>query len=68
VKKKKKIHSEAIPTRPGLENSKKISIQIQKIQKHHSGFISCQKGTGDAENEKKTFHSESFPTQPGLEN
>ena len=43
-------------------------MKIQKIKKHHSGFISSQKGTGEVENEKKNFLSESIPTQPGLEN
>ena len=33
----------------------KNSIKIQKIKKHHSGFISCQKVMGEAENEKTKF-------------
>ena len=65
---RKKIHSEFVPTQPSLENFKKNSIKIQKIKKHHSGFISSQNGTTKVENEKKKFHSKSVPTQLDLEN
>jgi len=65
---KKKIRSESVPTKPDLENFKKNCIKIQKIKRHHSGIISSQNGTGEAEDEKTKFHSESTPTQPGLKN
>ena len=41
----------------------KTQYQIQKIKKHHSGFISCQIVTGEAENEKTKFFI-SFPFLP----
>ena len=40
IEKKKKIIILILPTRPRIENSKKKSKKIQKIEKHHSGFIS----------------------------
>ena len=41
-----------VPTRPGLENSKKNSKKIQKL---HFGIISIQIGMRKAEKEKKKF-------------
>ena len=52
---KKKIIVLTVPTRLKIENSerKKKRKKIQKIKKHHSGFISCQKGSGQVANERK---------------
>ena len=54
------------PTQPALEYfKKKNSIKSEKIQKHHSGFISYQNGMGEAENEKNkiSFRVHSYPTR-----
>ena len=48
--KKKKFRS--VPTRHGLEHSKKNS---KKTKKQHFGSISSQTGSGQAENEKRKF-------------
>ena len=51
AKNEKKIFcSEFVSTKPDVENFKKNSIKIQKIKKHHSGFITSQNKTGKAEN------------------
>ena len=66
----KKLSFRSIPTRPGIENwKKKNSKKIQKIKKHHYGFLSSQNKLGKAEKvwkEKLSFRS--FPTQPLIEN
>ena len=68
-KKKKFIPSPSHPNPINKIPKKKKNIKSQKIQKHHSCFISFQNGTRDAENEKKKKNrSESVPTQPDLEN
>ena len=48
---KKKFVPTTIPTRPELENSKKI----QKIKTHHSGIISIQTDMRMADKERKKF-------------
>ena len=48
---KKKFRPEFFPTQPELENSKKNSKKIQKIQKLNSGIMSIQNGLREAEKE-----------------
>ena len=63
--KKKKLSFQSVPTRPGIENSKKNSKKIQKIKKHYYGFISSQNRLGDAEKErKKNYRSHLFLPDP----
>ena len=52
-----------VPTRFGLEHSRKNSMKILKIKKYHSDFISSQIGLGQAEKETKKFRFEfrSYP-------
>ena len=65
---KKNLVANSVHTRPGQENSKQNSKQIQKIKKVNSGFISIQKGLREAEKEKKNLVSNSVHTRPGQEN
>ena len=44
TKRKKKLSFQSVPTRPGIENSKKNNKKIQKIKKHYYGFISAKTG------------------------
>ena len=60
-KRKKKLSFRSVPTRPGIENSKKNIKKIQKIKKHHYGFFSSQNESGVAEKEKKkNYRSDQF--------
>ena len=63
----------------GLKISKHILMEVhecktwalysKKLKKHHSGFISSQTKSGQAEKkEKKKKSFRSIPTRPGLEN
>ena len=62
---KKKLSFRSVLNRPGIENSKKNSKKIQKIKKHHYGFISSQNGSREAEKEKFFFfRSDQFLPNP----
>ena len=50
-KNKKSFH--CVPTRPGIENTKKIEKKIQKIKKQHYRFFSSQDRLGKAKKERK---------------
>ena len=39
IKKKKKLLFRSVPTRPVIENSKKIAKEFKKLKKYHYGFI-----------------------------
>ena len=52
---KKILDPNSVPTQPELENSKKNSKKIQKIEKVNSGIISIQNGLRGAEKERKKF-------------
>ena len=39
-KREKKLSFRSIPTRPEIENFKKIAIKLKKIKKYHYGFFS----------------------------
>ena len=47
---KQKLSFRSVPTRPGIENSKKIGKK-KKIKKHHDGFFSSQNKLGKVEKE-----------------
>ena len=48
---------------------KRNSKKIQKIKKHHYGYISIQNESGEVEKErKKKLSFRLVPTQPGIEN
>ena len=53
TKRKKKLSFQSVPTRPGIENSKKNSKKIQKIKKYYDCLISSQNRLGEAEKERK---------------
>ena len=68
-KERKKIYcfdpSYLIPNRKFRKKEKKI----QKIEKHHSGFISSQNGLGQVANEReKKIIVPILPTRPRIEN
>ena len=66
---KKKLSFRSVPTRPVIENSKKIAEKFKKNKKHHYDFFSSQNGLGEAEKEKKNKLSfRSIPTRPRIEN
>ena len=46
---KQNLSFRSVPTRPGIENSKKIGKK--KIKKHHDGFFSSQNKLGKVEKE-----------------
>ena len=66
---RKKIFSfRSIPTQLGIGNFIKIAKKIKKkIKKHHSGFISSQNGTGQAESDTKKESYRSDPFLPDSE-
>ena len=61
-RKKKKFSFRPVPTRPGIQNSKKRNIKkIKKIKKHDCGYFSRQNGTGLAEKVRKNnYRSDQF--------
>ena len=62
VKQKKTLSFRSIPTRFGIKHSQKKGKKCEKLKKHHSGFISSQNGTGQAESDtkKESYHSDPF--------
>ena len=52
-KNEKKLSFQSVPTLSGIENQKKNSKKIQKIQKYHYDFISSQTGSGEAKKERE---------------
>ena len=68
IQKKKKvivpIHSNPTRNREFHKNSKK---KLKKLKKHHSGFISSQNGTGQAESDTKKESYRSDPFLPDSE-
>ena len=64
--KKKKLDPNSVPTQPELENSRKNSKKIKKV---NSGVISIQNGLRETKKEKKKILDPNYvPTQPRLEN
>ena len=60
-KREKKKSFRCIPTRTGIENSKKNRKKIQNFGKHHHSFFSSQNRLGKTEKgRKKKNHSDGF--------
>ena len=51
--KKWKLSFRFVPTRPEIENSKKVVKKIKKIKKYDYGFISCKNRLEKIEKERK---------------
>ena len=58
----------AVPTRPGIENSKKIAKKFKKLENIIPALFLSKPGWDRPRKRKKNLVLNSVPTRPGLEN